>query len=697
MKTKQCKYHDEYERPQRFIFVNDNDPDLTPIKIPLPKAPPLEEIDGYGLPPKEQKFKRSKIPKRLKQLQREIGDITEIQNFLEDNQFEYEKEIEFIEREWERRENGYWFFNNGVPTYITGTNYLYITWWEIDIGVPDYRDRDRKFFLFADFCENDPTSFGFTYPKHRREGATNKVQCWIYDGISKNKRWRGGIQSATEPHAKDVFQKHLVIGWRNLPFFFQPIFQGTTDPKKELLFSAPARRVVKGKISTLNEDALDSSIDFKSSDVKAYDSRKLQRYHGDEVGKTTEVNIHERHAVVKQCLSTGQGKIIIGKCIYTSTVGEMEKGGGAAFKKLCEQSHYEKRNQNGQTLSGCYNLFLPAYEGLEGFIDEYGNSLSEEALKHIQNTRQGFIDEGDFESLAEITRQYPIRFRECFRGDANKCKFNMKILEEQLEKFTFGNDYLTVGNFVWKDGVVDSRVVFEPNPNGKFKVSFLFPDPADSNRSLILDGVKIPDNIQNFVAGGDPFKFKTTQSHNKSDGGGAVFMKRQYALDPETKDATEWTSHRFCCTYRHRPRTKEEYCEDMLMMCVYYGCEMVTEINVDAIWEHFEKRNYGGYLYYQVDKKTGKYKKTPGIYTGTDAREEIFREYHSYIERHGYREVHDDLLRECLEIEDDMGDYDLFAAGGMALIGAKSQHTNQEIKDTVDIGDYIQTFSYTSN
>ena len=133
------------------------------------------------------------------------------------------KEIEFIGQEWDRRTNGYWFYNCGVPTYIDGWHYFYLNYWQLDNGLPEYRDRDRKFFLFARYCftttesyypfkvmkggkpayfsdEKDAIKFadggvvehgnfildmkkrtilGFIYPKHRREGATYRAECII--------------------------------------------------------------------------------------------------------------------------------------------------------------------------------------------------------------------------------------------------------------------------------------------------------------------------------------------------------------------------------------------------------------------------------------------------------------------------------------------------------------------------------------
>ena len=669
-----CKYLSEYKKAEKYVVVNDDDPDLVPIEIPMPPCPPLDTIDGYGLPAKEQKFQKPVYPKTLEELEEELEDIQLIYEELKNNQSKYADEIRFIELQWKRRLNGYWFFNNGVPTYITGTNYMYISFWEIDIGIPEYRSRDRKFFLFADFCTFDSNCFGFNYPKHRREGATNKVQCWLYEATSRSNRKHSGIQSATEDHAKDVFTEHLIPGWKSLPFFFKPIFQGNTDPKRVLLFREPAEKVVKGKVISKKSNALQSKIDFKSSDIKGYDSRKLLRYHSDECGKTTDADILLRHNVVKQCLSTG--RTIVGKAAYTSTVGEMDKGGGAKYKQLCDQSHYDhwedrfKRTKNNRTLSGLYNLFIPAYDGLEGFIDEYGNSIINEAKEYLRNTREAYILAEDFDSLSEFIRMYPMQYRECFRGDSQKCKFNIKILEDRIDELTFSQHKpVTRGNFVWENNVKDSKVVWEPSPRGKFEISYGL-ENFESNKYIIRNGMKLPNN-NSFYGGGDPFKFKTTTSGKKSDGAGAVFMVRDFSIDNADKDVNEWKTNRFVCTYSYRPRTKREYGEDMILMSVYYGCKFNTEINVPFLWEYFEERGYKGYLWYGKDRRTGRINSKPGTYANEEVREDIFREYHSYIETHGHRECHIDLLRQCLEIEDKMNDYDLFVAGGLALKAAK--------------------------
>lgn len=461
-----------------------------------------------------------------------------------------------------------------------------------------------------------------------------------------------------------------------------------------LSFNAPSVRVTRTNMGMDDMDDLSSVIDYGASGEGVYDGSRLEFYHGDEIGKTTTCDVYKRHLVVRQCLS--ELDKIIGKCIYTSTAGEMSKGGGEAFKKLIEASNYHKRDGNGRTTSGLYTLFIPATEGF--IVDEFGNSMIEESLEFLLNERKQALEDEDFDKLNESTRQFPIRLRDCFRNASDADNFNVKIIQDQLDKYQFGNNDIVVGDFEWENDKPDTRVIFTPRENGRFKVSYLFANPSESNRFITYDGIREPANVKRFIGGGDTFKF-TLAKGKKSLGGGAVFMKRDFSIDKDSDPIEEWKTHRFVCTYLHRPKTKDDFCEDMLMMCIYYGCRMCPEINVPAIMDHFNRRGYTGYLHYVLDKKTGKYRINPGYNTQVTERESIFRAYQHFVEKHGRRCVHDDLLTQLLEIREDMGDYDLFAAGGMCLIAQEDEENynygdSEDTSDEDNIDNYFESRSY---
>ena len=101
--------------------------EISGIKIQLPEEPKKKDILFSDLTKKKQKWRRTEMPSGL----------------FPDTASKYS---DFITQEFDRRNNGVWFMNNGVPTYITGEHYYYLNWCKLDIGYPEYRDRDRRFY-----------------------------------------------------------------------------------------------------------------------------------------------------------------------------------------------------------------------------------------------------------------------------------------------------------------------------------------------------------------------------------------------------------------------------------------------------------------------------------------------------------------------------------------------------------------------
>ena len=84
--------------------------DINGLRIALPKKPDI-------LDKKENKWNRRGIPSQLSKVQ-SIFQWNEMPNTFK------AQWVDYIEDEFDKREQGYWFLNNNKPTYITG--YLYI-------------------------------------------------------------------------------------------------------------------------------------------------------------------------------------------------------------------------------------------------------------------------------------------------------------------------------------------------------------------------------------------------------------------------------------------------------------------------------------------------------------------------------------------------------------------------------------------
>lgn len=680
----------DYKDSPKYIDFNLDDQDLDTIRVELPKTPEWNTIDGFGLKAKDQFFKRIVMPDKIIELQDrqdEEGNFLmqdEIWAVIEEERDYYQDVLDFIKLQWQRRLYGYWFFNNGVATYLDGWHYFFLNFYKIDEGAPEYRDRDRRFFIFAKYIKNDDKFYGFIYPKHRREGATYKTSSIHYEIVSRSGNAIGGIQSMTDKSGKDVYIKHIVNPWKSMPFFFKPNNNGGDDPQASLKFRGSSSRGKKG-IRRKGKKELLSEIEFRPSGEKAFDGTKLLFYHHEEIGKTENVNIVTRWSIVKPCLATGAGRRIKGFSIHTSTVGEMEKGGGDNFLKLCNGSMYGKRNANGQTQTGLCILFIPAYDGLEGFIDKYGMSVMDKptpeqaefigvdigAKQFIQNTIDGYrsrIDEdGVKDELSDFIRQHPLTYRGCFRYGSKDSFFDIDKIEDRLEELRYAKDLITKGNFEWTGAKYLSPVKFVPDPDGRFTISKLMGDRAnkcawDSNaRTWVAENLEM-------CAGADPFKNDKTSTEKKSMFGGAVYWGRDLRADPMDKPIDEWESSRFVCSYNCRPNTKEDGCEDMMMMCMYFGCPMFPEVDVATVREEFERHHFGGMLVHEFVKND--YKDLAGV-TAARYKQKIFNLYRTQVKRHAHRECHADVLEQCRDIrgEDEFTKYDLFAAGGYAMAG----------------------------
>lgn len=718
LKKKKSQYEKIYLKPETVLTVNIDpsnldDNGLRPIDIPLPKCPPLNTIDGYGLPPKEQKFTRQNLPVKLVNLQKKKLSLPEYYKTIKEDGDNYKDEIKFIEKQWEIRKSHYWFFNNGTPTCITGLHYFFLNWWQIDTGFPKYIDRQRKHFWFTDFCMNDPFCLGELYPKMRQEGATTTTACWLFERMSRVMRKQGGIQSKDYDSAYNVF-KRMIDSWRRLPFFFQPLFEGTNNPKNELSFYAPAQKI--GSMDTISFDdivAIESTIDYGDSDPIHYDGATLYSYYGDEVFKLKEFNAYTRHQKVMPGVKKGKGKMM-----YTSTVGEILKDNIEIAKELCRDSLYHKKEKDGTTKSGLYCLFISSDEGYDdgmiSFIDEYGISKKAEARQHILKKIDSFEKNGQHEQAAEIRRQYPLQFIDCFAVATKDCSFNLSILNQITGKYVLGNPYKTKGNFEWRGGVKDSYVDFIKDPNGKFLVSWLYDTPEKSNKSIIQEntnmpieflkkyyefysnGIKLPGAKTKGIIGSDAFRYRNTEGVG-SMGGGAGFLRFDSSIDDINSPVETWKTHRFIFTYSNRP-SPEDYVEDMIKACVYYGFPMYPENNIDMIEEGFARRGYWGYLLFHRNIN-GKVNNKSGGYTTDFVKEEMFREYQQYIDKFAIRDPHDELWEDCKVVTPKTTTrFDRFMACGYALLGAKrdmvSDEFNNELNSEYDIESAFPNYTW---
>jgi hypothetical protein len=571
------------------------------LKIALPLKP--KNVHKCSQDKEDQVWTKLEYPKELSK----IKSVFDWERYPTDFK---EKWYEYIDGEFEKREKGFWFYNNGNPTYITGTHYMYLQWSKIDVGAADYRESNRIFFIFWEACKADKRCYGMSYLKNRRSGFSFMASGETVNMATISTDSRFGILSKSGADAKKMFTDKVVPISINYPFFFKPIQDGMDRPKTELAYRVPASRLTRRKLNegeTEQElEGLDTTIDWKNTGDNSYDGEKLKLLVHDESGKWERPdNILNNWRVTKTCLRLGSR--IVGKCMMGSTSNALEKGGGN-FKKLYYASNVEKRNRNGQTSSGLYSLFIPMEWNYEGFIDAYGlpvfdnpkketkdpsgEIITNGVIEHWQNEVEGL--KSDQDGLNEYYRQFPRTEEHAFRDEAKESLFNLTKIYEQIDYNAdlHNTATITTGSFMWENGIKDSRVLFYPNKDGRFKISWV--PPVDlQNRVIIKNGVKYAGNEHCGAFGCDSYDISGTVDKRGSNG----------SLHGLTKFSMENVPpNLFFLEYIARPQTAEIFFEDVLMACIFYGMPILAENNKPRLLYHFKRRGYRGFSMNRPDK-----------------------------------------------------------------------------------------------
>ena len=608
----------------------------------------------------------------------------------------------YIEKEFERRRNGLWFYNNGEPVYITGRHYMMLQWSKMDIGYASYLEFQRRLFIHFAACESDPRSIGQMYTKCRRSGYTNMSAAILVDEGTQVKDKLLGIQSKTGKDAQEnIFMKKVVPMFRSYPFFFKPIQDGTTNPRMELAFREPSKRITKKNKTSNKGEALNTVINWKNTTNNAYDGEKLHILYLDEAGKWERpTDIREAWRIEKTCLIVGRK--IIGKALVGSTVNPMDKGGNQ-YKEIWRDSDPEDRNANGRTKTGLYRLFIPAYEALEGFFDKHGNPIVDDPEKPVQTIDGDYVDIGaktylknerdalknDARELNEFIRQFPFTIDEAMRDSIEGSTFNIGKIYEQIQYNQELYPHPVVrGNFSWKDGAKDKEVMFNPNPQGRWRIAWL-PKPEMQNKYVIKYNKRHPANDHIGVGGVDSYDLDSTTDNRGSKGACHLYNKFNMSAP----------ANMFVAEYASRPPLARIFYEDILMAAVFYGYPLLIENNKYGIVRHFESRGYEEYVMKRPEHlkapNAAVNVKTRGIPSNSvDVIQSHAQAIESYVEEHvGINSETGEMGKMYFErtLEDWIGykidnrtKFDLTISSGLALLAAQKFKEEKKVSSFDD-------------
>ena len=282
---------------------------------------------------------------------------------------------------------------------------------------------------------------------------------------------------------------------------------------------------------------------------------------------------------------------------------------------------------------------------VEGYIDEFGWPVFENPEKSIKGIDGEMISTGvitwwnnevnalksDSDALNEFYRQFPRTESHAFRDESKQSIFNLTKIYHQIDynDSLIKEKFLTRGYFHWKNGEKDTEVIWTPDKNGRFLVSWI-PKQNLRNNVITKNGKKYPGNEHMGAFGCDPYDISGVVGGGGSNG----------ALHGMTKfHMSEGPTNEFFLEYIARPQTAEIFFEDVLMACHFYGMPILAENNKARLLYHFKNRGYRGFAMNRPDKNMNKLSKTELEIGGIPNSSEDVRQAHascieSYIEEY---------------------------------------------------------------
>jgi hypothetical protein len=625
-------------------------------------------------------------------------------------------------REWHRRKWGVWFYNNGVPTYITGHHYFYLQWCKFDHkennGYPFYYEFSRDNFYFRQHCEEAIKCLGYMIIGPRGTGKSNEELACIVNNITRMHDARAALQSKSfDKDSKAVLMKaKLVPLYNNLPVFFKPEFSHGTNPEERLIFTRKADTSKDARNVKFGPDfELTSYIFAAYPGEKALDTDTLTEIFEDEIGKTDPKKIADivvRHNTNTKCVFRNHRKI--GLLRKTSTVEEMNEGGDECLK-LWKLSDQNVRDKNGYTVSKIFRRLISALHtntSLINYFDDKGVDHGPPCNKYGQVNRelanliiQNDLDavKHDLKEMSSRMRKSPRNVAEAFIKDQSKSIFNVFILSTCIERIQAMKQPPYVrGNLYWLNGK-PGPVGFKPDSHaGRFYWAW-FPDEFSGNpvpdKWKILNNFRMewgydlygnykemvfPKNDILFNIGTDPIKYSRTKDPRASKASIHGFRKFDINAD-YSKPKAKWQSHNYIFEYIVRPDDPKTYFEDVGMACHFLGCCVLPESNIKSLVQYFVTMGWEKLLMYPADFPEllmGGNQEDAGFSSTPEVIDSYTRRIITFINEHCDRMPFDRTMQSWLDFDPtETTTYDATVSAGFTLIGAEARVKPEDVPE----------------
>ena len=259
---------------------------------------------------------------------------------------------------------------------------------------------------------------------------------------------------------------------------------------------------------------------------------------------------------------------------------------------------YENIWDEGAMGTRC-GYFIPIQKNLDGFIDDDGNSIKQEATEYEETMREKKKGAADAKSLDQYIAEHPFSPQEAtLQVTANL--FDIASLQEQYNNIKARNLQAigTAGRFYHNEkGEVKFKI------DGDLKPIAKFPHRKDDDKTGAVviyespyknEAQQVPVNL--YVICHDPYG--QNQSADSTSLGSAYVLKRPNNLS-QPDDL-------IVASYVGRPHTQDDYNRNLFMLADYYGCKIGFENDrgeVIAYAKRFRKMHKLQEEFEMLDKK----------------------------------------------------------------------------------------------
>ena len=523
-----------------------------------------------------------------------------------------EKErVEYISAWRQRWLDGFWFFNNGEPTYLNSLLVDHLVFNKFDKRFFNYIESQRDDFYFRQWVIENDNVDGAMFLKPRRMGASKQEITeniwWVNSGLNRNV----AMQSSKLDTAVDTLMKPLIETYLSRPTWMrEKIYTNNGNtPRKHLELTNPKYDADKGEVSWLG-----GTVKVYSTTATAIDGTENIKVTNDELSKyPKDANPREVVDVNKKTIRNAGRR---GKHNLVSTSGDNEASLDS-FKewvKLAGESKYDPLTNT--SISGYVKRFTSAihsqYLPKEFLADKYGKidvGRNTEWVENEINKKQKGTKDYYYEK-----RKMPLTEEDALIAANDGVLFRkLAIIARKLELqgLPLSEKPYVRGNLIEKtDNRGCVKVYFEQDDAGLWMVAVhpYFDAERDidcRNRFRYTNqGVYFPVKNPEFAIGYDPIRYdmNTVKSNHLSRASIIVHKKFDYHNAPNSKD--------YCvdvkaALYVGRPERTEEAHHEFCKAMKYWGAIGGFERQVDTVLRYVESQNMTPMLAKDKDNKYG--------------------------------------------------------------------------------------------